>query len=55
MVLQLRDIVGLDTIEQCALVDGSDEPIESLTTSTIADLTLIQYGDVDLSASFLIA
>jgi len=36
-------------------VDISDEPVESLTTSTIADLTLVQYGDVDLSATFLIA
>ena len=55
VVSNLRHIVGLDTIEQCALVDGSDNRIESLTTSTIADLTLVQYGDVDLSATFLIA
>ena len=51
----LRHIVGLDTIEECALVDSSDELVESLATSTIADLTLVQYGDVDLSATFLIA
>ena len=55
VVSNLRHIVGLDTIEQCALVDSSDERVESLTTSTIADLTLVQYGDVDLSATFLIA
>jgi hypothetical protein len=55
VVSNLRHIVGLDTIEECALVDSSDELVESLTTSTIADLTLVQYGDVDLSATFLIA
>jgi len=55
VVSNLRHIVGLDEIEQCALVDSSDELVESLTTSTVADLTLIQYGDVDLSATFLIA
>ena len=47
--------MGLDTIEECALVDSSDGRVESLTSSTIADLTLVQYGDVDLSAAFLIA
>jgi hypothetical protein len=47
--------VGLDTIEEYALVDSSDELVESLTTSTVGDLTLVQYGDVDLSATFLIA
>jgi hypothetical protein len=38
-----------------ALADSSDNHVESLTSSTIADLTLVQYGDVDLSATFLIA
>ena len=38
-----------------ALVGSSDNHVESLTSSTIADLTLVQYGDVDLSATFLIA
>ena len=55
VVSNLRHIVGLDTIEQCALVDSSDELVTSLTTLTVADLTLVQYGDVDLSATFLIA
>ena len=55
VVSNLRHIVGLDTIEECALVDSSDNRVESLTSSTIADLTLVQYGDVDLSATFLIA
>ena len=55
VVSNLRHIVGLDEIEQCALVDSSDALVESLTSSTIADLTLVQYGDVDLSATFLIA
>ena len=55
VVSNLRHIVGLDTIEECALVNSSDQLVESLTSSTIADLTRIQYGDVDLSATFLIA
>ncbi|MDG2404004.1 MAG: hypothetical protein P8M25_03335, partial [Paracoccaceae bacterium] len=45
VVSNLRHIVGLDIIEQCALVSNS----------TTSELTLIQYGDVDLSATFLIA
>ena len=52
VVSNLRHIVGLDTIEQCALVDSSDQLVTNLTASTIADLTLIQLGDVDLSATF---
>ncbi|OAH06653.1 Peptidyl-prolyl cis-trans isomerase B [Rhodobacteraceae bacterium SB2] len=55
VVSNLRHIVGLDTIEQCALVDTSDQLVTGLTSSTIADLTLIQLGDVDLSATFEIA
>jgi hypothetical protein len=55
VVSNLRHIVGLDTIEECALVDSSDQLVTSLTTLTVADLTLVQYGDVDLSATFLIA
>ena len=53
VVSNLRHIVGLDTIEQCALVDTSDQLVTSLTNSTIADLTLIQLGDVDLSSTFV--
>ena len=52
VVSNLRHIVGLDTIEQCALVDSSDQLVTSLNSSTVADLTLVQYGDVDLSATF---
>ena len=55
VVSNLRYIVGLDTIEECALLDSSDELVTSLNSSTVADLTLVQYGDVDLSATFLIA
>ena len=53
VVSTLRHIVGLDTIEQCALVDTSDQLVTNLTNSTIADLTLIQLGDVDLSSNFV--
>lgn len=53
VVSNLRHIVGLDTIEQCALVNTSDQLVTNLTTSTIADLTLIQLGDVDLSSTFV--
>ena len=53
VVSNLRHIVGLDTIEQCVLVDTSDQIVSNLTNSTIADLTLIQLGDVDLSATFV--
>jgi hypothetical protein len=53
VVSNLRHIVGLDTIEQCALVDTSDQLVTNLTNSTIADLTLIQLGDVDLSSTFV--
>ena len=55
VVSNLRHIVGLDTIKECALVNSADEVVSSLTNSTIADLSIIQYGDVDLSATFLIA
>jgi hypothetical protein len=54
-VSNLRQFVGLDTIEKGALVDSSDGLVTSPTNSTIADLTLVQYGDVDLSTTFLIA
>jgi uncharacterized protein with ATP-grasp and redox domains len=55
VVSNLRHIVGLDTIKECALVNSADEVVSTLTNSTIADLSIIQYGDVDLSATFLIA
>ena len=53
VVANLKHIVGLDTIEQCALVDSADQIITSLTSATVADLTLVQLGDVDLSCKFL--
>ena len=53
VVSTLRHIVGLDTIEQCALVDSSDQVVTSLTNATVADLTLIQLGDADLSSTFV--
>jgi Ca2+-binding RTX toxin-like protein len=55
VVSNLRHIVGLDTIDECVLLDSSDELVTSLKNSTIADLTLVQLGDADLSATFLIA
>lgn len=54
VVSNLRHIVGLDTVEQCALVNTSDQLVTRLTNSTIADLTLIQLGDVDLSSTFFV-
>ena len=55
VVSNLRHIVGLDMIDECVLLDSSDELVTSLKNSTIADLTLVQLGDADLSATFLIA
>ncbi len=52
VVSVLRHIVGLDTLKKCALIDSSDQLVKSLTTSTLADLEIIQYGNVDLSSSF---
>ena len=52
VISNLRHIVGLDTIEQCALVDNSQSVSSASTNSTALELTLIQYGDVDLSATF---
>ena len=43
---------GLSTIEQCALVDSSDQVVTSPTSATVADLTLVQLGDADLSSTF---
>ena len=53
VVANLKHIVGLDTVQQCALVDSADQIVTSLTSSTVADLTLVQLGDVDLSSTFL--
>ena len=52
VISNLRHIVGLDTIEQCALLDNSQDVLSDATNSTALELTLIQYGDVDLSATF---
>ena len=52
VISNLRHIVGLDTIEQCALLDNSQNVSSASTNSTALELTLIQYGDVDLSATF---
>ena len=38
VVSNLRHNVGFDEIEQCALVDSSDELVTSMTTSTLAIL-----------------
>ena len=53
VILTLRHIVKLDAIEQCVLVDSVDQIVTTLTSSTVADLTLLQLGDVDLSATFV--
>ena len=52
VISNLRHIVGLDTIEQCALLDNSQSVSSASNSSTALELTLIQYGDVDLSATF---
>ena len=44
---------GLSTIKQCALVDSADQVVTSLTNATVADLTLVQLGDADLSSTFV--
>ena len=52
VISALRHITGLETIHACALIDNSSQIINSLGSSTIAELRLIQYGDVNLSATF---
>ena len=53
MVSVRRRIVVLVNLYQCHLVAGWDQIVTSLAGSTIADLTLIQWGDVDLSSAFV--
>ena len=48
----LKHIVGLDLIKNCSLVDISLSEITTLGPETIDDYTLIQRGDIDLSATF---
>ena len=52
VVANLKHIVGLNTVQQCALVDSADQIIINPTSSTVADLTLVQLGDIDLSSTF---
>ncbi|MDA0852050.1 MAG: hypothetical protein O2988_13310 [Proteobacteria bacterium] len=52
VVANLKHIIGLNTVQQCALVDSADQIIISPTSSTVADLTLVQLGDIDLSSTF---
>jgi len=52
VIANLRHIVGLDTVTQCSLVDTNNQRVTSLNSSTISELTLVQHGDVDLSATF---
>jgi hypothetical protein len=48
----LKHIVGLDPIKNCALVDTSSSEITTLEPNMVDDYTLIQRGDIDLSATF---
>ena len=48
----LKHIVGLDPIESCSLVDSNQAEITSIELTTDAEYSLIQRGDVDLSATF---
>ena len=54
IIFALRHFVKLDTLEQCASIESSDQIVTSLRSSIIADLTILRYGDVDLSATFII-
>ena len=48
----LKHIVGLDPIESCSLIDSNQAEITSIDLTTVAEYSLIQRGDVDLSATF---
>ena len=48
----LKHIVGLDQIRSCSLVDESLSEVTTLGPEIIGGYTIIQRGDVDLSATF---
>ena len=48
----LKHIVGLDQITECSLVDFSGAAVGTLSPTSVTDLTVIQHGDADLSATF---
>jgi hypothetical protein len=48
----LKHIVGLDQIRSCSLVDDFLSEVTTLGPETIGGYTIIQRGDVDLSATF---
>ena len=48
----LKHIVGLDPIEECTLLDKEENVVSSTGPTLHAEYTIIQRGDVDLSATF---
>lgn len=48
----LKHIVGLDPIEACTLLDTGGNEVSSTGPTLHAEYTIIQRGDVDLSATF---
>ena len=52
-IMTLEHIVNLSQITNCTFLDQSGEIVTNLTPSTTADLTLVQSGDVNLSATFV--
>ena len=52
-IMTLEHIVNLSQITNCNFLDQSGEIVTELTPSTTADLTLVQSGDVNLSATYV--
>jgi hypothetical protein len=52
-ILTLEHIVNLSSISTCSLVDSAGSVVTELSPSTIAELTLVHSGDVNLSATFV--
>ena len=52
-ILTLEHIVNLSSISTCSLVDNAGSLVTELSPSTIAELTLVHSGDVNLSATFV--
>lgn len=48
----LKHIVGLEKITECSLIDFSGAAVVTLSPTAVTDLTVIQHGDADLSATF---
>ena len=52
-IMTLEHIVNLSQITNCNFLDQSGEIVTELTPSTTIDLTLVQSGDVNLSATYV--